>query len=78
MWRSQLRERGVVADIALTERFALYREPCVLTGPDEERRSIGNLFPRGTGALAAWVARFYAPVRGASGMLASVRRIDGK
>lgn len=71
-------ERRVVADIALTERLSLYREPCKISGPEETRRSIGNLFLRSSQAFAAHVASFYQPMQGASGMLSCVQQVDGK
>ena len=71
-------ERKVVADIALTHRFSLYREPCILTGPEEKRRSFGNLFLRSTKAFARYAASCYDPMQGASAMLSVVQQADGK
>ena len=71
-------ERKVVADIALIERLSLYREYCVLSGPEEKRRSLGNLFLRSSKAFAAYVAGFYDPMQGASGMLSTVQQVDGR
>lgn len=71
-------ERKVVADIAVTERFSLYREPCVIKGPEEKRRSCGNLHLHGTRAFSAYAAESYDPMQGASGMLAAVQKADGK
>ena len=72
-------ERKVVADIALIERFSLYREPCVLSGPEDKRRSFGNLFLTSTKAFASYAAsECYDPMQGASGMLSAVQQADGK
>lgn len=60
------------------ERFSLYREPAILTGPEHLRRSFGNLFLRNTNAFATYAAEFYEPMQGASGMLSTVQRADGK
>lgn len=73
-----LSERKVVADIALTERLSLYREPCVLKGPEDKRRSFGNLHLRSTRAFASYSAECYDPMQGASGMLSVVQQADGK
>lgn len=73
-----LAERKVVADIAVTERFSLYREPCVLGGPEEKRRSLGNLRLHSTRAFASYAAGCYDSMQGASGMLSVVQRADGK
>lgn len=72
------KERRVVADIALIERFSVYREPCVLSGPPEKRRSFGNLFLRSSSAFAAHTAESYDPIQGASAMLSTVQQADGK
>jgi hypothetical protein len=72
------RERRVVADIAVSHRFSLYREPCVLRGPEDKRRYIGNLHLRSTKSFAAYAADSYDPMQGASGMLAAVHRADGR
>lgn len=72
------KERMVVADIAVSQRFSLYREPCVLTGTDEKRRSFGNLHLRSTRAFATFAAECYDPMQGASGMLSAVQQADGK
>jgi hypothetical protein len=71
-------ERKVVADTALTERFSLYREPCVLDGPEEKRRSFGNLHLRTTKAFGSYAASLYDPMQGASGVLSAVQQADGK
>ena len=73
-----INERKVVADIALTKRFSLYREPCVLKGPEEKRRTLGNLLLRSTRSFAAYAADSYDPMQGASGMLSVVQQADGK
>ena len=72
------KERNVVADIALIDRFSLYREPCILSGPEEERRSYGNLYLRGTKAFSKYAGSCYEPMQGASGMLSAVQQADGK
>ena len=71
-------ERKIVADVALTERFALYREPCILEGPEEKRRLFGNLHLRSTNAFGLYAAGLYDPMQGAGGALAAVQRADGK
>eukprot|EP00957_Ditylum_brightwellii_P204294 15338569-Ditylum_brightwellii.AAC.1 len=73
-----LNERKVVADIALTERFSCYREPCILKGPEDKRRSFGNLYLRSTRSFAKYAAGRYDPMQGASGMLSAVQQADGK
>jgi hypothetical protein len=73
-----VKERKVVADTALTERFSLYREPCVLDGPEEKRRSLGNLRLHSTKAFAAYAADLYDPMQGANGMIAAVQQVDGQ
>ena len=72
------KERKVVADTALIERFSLYREPCILEGPEEKRRSFGNLHLHSTKSFASYAAASYDPMQGASGMLAVVQQADGK
>ena len=71
-------ERKIVADVALTERFSLYREPCILDGPEEKRRLFGNLHLRSTNAFGLYAAGLYDPMQGAGGALAAVQRADGK
>ena len=73
-----MKERKVVADIALTNRFSLYREPCIVGGPEEKRLSIGNLFLRNTRAFASHASECYDPMQGASAMLSAVQQADGK
>ncbi|CAB9512705.1 Caseinolytic peptidase B protein homolog [Seminavis robusta] len=72
------REVKVVADIALTNRFSWYREPCVLHGPEDQRRSLGNLRMQGTRAFAAYAGSRYDPMKGANGMLSAAQKADGK
>jgi len=72
------KERKVVADIALRDRLSLYREPCKLTGPEEQRRLLGNLCFMSTRAFETHIASFYDPMQGASGMLSCVQQVDGK
>jgi hypothetical protein len=73
-----IKERKVVADNALTERFSFYREPCVLDGPVERRRSFGNLRLHSTRSFAAYAASMYDPMQGAGGILSAVQQADGK
>lgn len=71
-------ELKVVAATALTERFSIYREPCILNGPEEKCRSFGNLHLHSTRAFAAYAAGLYDPIQGASVMLSAVQQADGK
>ena len=71
-------ERKVVAHTALAERFALYREPCIIDGPEEKRRSFGNLHLLSTKAFASYAADLYEPMHGAGGVLSAVQQVDGK
>lgn len=71
-------ERKVVADTAVIERFSLYRDPCVLQGPEDKRRSIGNLHLHSTRSFSIYAASLYDPMVGASGMLSAVQQADGK
>ena len=72
------KEKRVVADTVLTERFSLYREPCLTEGPEEKRRSLGNLRLQSTKAFVSYTADSYDPMQGASSMLAVAQQIDGK
>ena len=71
-------ERRVVADIVLRERLSHYREPCRITGPEEKRRSIGNLRLGWSSAFEKHVARCYRSAQGVSGMLSCVKQADGE
>lgn len=72
------KERKVVADLTVSDRFSLYREPCILNGSDEKRRSFGNLRLRSTKSFAAFAAECHDPMQGASAMLSAVQRADGQ
>jgi hypothetical protein len=73
-----IRERKVVAENALNERFSFYREPCVLDGPVEKRRSFGNLRLHSTKSFASYAAGMYDPMQGAGGILSAVQNADGR
>lgn len=73
-----LSERKVVADTAITQRFSLYREPCVLEGLEENRRSFGNLRVHSTKAFVSYAASLYDPMQGAGALMSAVQRADGK
>ena len=70
--------RKVEADVALSSRFSVYREPCILKGPEEKRRSIGNLNLLDIKAFSADAPESYDPMQGASGMLSAAQHADGK
>ena len=60
------KEQVIVADTALREIESLYREPKIETGPEENRRLVGNLHLQHTKAFCDYVASKYDPSEGAS------------
>lgn len=67
----------VVADTALRQALGVYRDPCVLEGPEDKKRLLGNVKLKHTSGLTKHASTFYDEMQGASSMCGIAREANG-